>query len=378
MHSPTHYLLIAPLGMAFLSLGLCIAAKFDRHQPALQWMGWSMLASSLGLGVQSVLPPGQIAQYAVYTAVLYLVGAWLLGRSLGEKFHAPYPRTAAALVAALTLGGIYYFSQIQDHLTARACVLSMGLGILQILPLANVLRYQPREDKLELVLYVTYLLFCLYTVLRPLSLLVFGQVVEGNLVQSVYWFVTLLGSILFCMGFTLLFLATSMRRAFQQLHLERNQDPLTDLLNRRAFEEYVARHLQDRHALPATVVMCDLDFFKNVNDRWGHAYGDQVLRNAALCLRQGTRTHDLVARFGGEEFVLLLPDTDLASARQVVQRIQAQLAQAPYQLPNHKALTFSVGMASWQPSEPVTAALQRADQALYQAKQAGRNRICTV
>lgn len=121
-------------------------------------------------------------------------------------------------------------------------------------------------------------------------------------------------------------------------------------------------------------MMCDIDFFKKINDTWGHLYGDEVLRDVAECLRQSTRRQDLVARYGGEEFVLLLPQADITSAHHVAQRIQSRLTQACHRLPNQANLTLSIGLTEVQADDTLSSAIQRADLALYQAKHAGRNR----
>lgn len=110
MQSFNLYLLIAPIGMAFLGGALLIAWTFDRGQRALRGMGAGIVLSSVALGVQSVLPTAQIAAYTVYTGLLYLAGAWLMGQSIAHKFHAPYSQTLAALAGLTTLCGLYYFS----------------------------------------------------------------------------------------------------------------------------------------------------------------------------------------------------------------------------------------------------------------------------
>lgn len=375
MQSFNPYLLIAPIGMAFLGGALLIAWTFDRRQRALLGLGISIVLISVALSVQSVLPAARIATYAVYTGVLYLAGAWLMGQSIAHKFRAPYPLTLAALTALATLWGLYYFSQVQENLGIRVVILSTGLSALQILPFARGIRRYIPPDKLDALLYGTYLFFCVYTLLRPLALLALNHIPMAALVQSVYWFVTLLSSILFCMVLACLMLASSTRGVFRRLNRERNLDPLTSLLNRRAFYEAAAQYFAEHDHTPTSVLMCDIDFFKKINDGWGHTYGDQVLRDVAECLRASTRQHDLVARFGGEEFVLLLPRTDSATAHGIAQRIQNHLAQARYAQPNHEHLTLSVGITTLGPQEPVDAAIERADRQLYHAKQAGRNCI---
>jgi diguanylate cyclase (GGDEF)-like protein len=123
--------------------------------------------------------------------------------------------------------------------------------------------------------------------------------------------------------------------------------------------------------------MVDLDNFKTVNDTLGHAAGDQVLRRAAELLRSALRHDALLVRYGGEEFVAIVPVADLALACQVAERLRVVLAQAPWGelIPGLQAVTTSVGVTLLEVGEPMEQALSRADEALYRAKSGGRNQV---
>ena len=151
-------------------------------------------------------------------------------------------------------------------------------------------------------------------------------------------------------------------------------DPLTQALNRRAFEERAGQALQrsQRQNLPLCLAMLDLDHFKQVNDRHGHTTGDAVLREFSLLCRQQARSTDLFARFGGEEFVLLLPDSALDATAQGLERLRTSLAASDLQ---GLHISVSIGLAEWRPGEALEQLLQRADTALYSAKAAGRDRL---
>lgn len=153
-------------------------------------------------------------------------------------------------------------------------------------------------------------------------------------------------------------------------------DPLTGLLNRRALLEAAAREIgiARRRSQGLIVVMLDLDFFKKLNDAYGHPTGDIALKLFATCIREEARQSDLVARYGGEEFCLVLTGSKLADAEYLTQRIRMRLMETP--VPTTDVfLKFSAGVSAWQTGEPsLDAAIERADHALYQAKAAGRNR----
>jgi diguanylate cyclase (GGDEF)-like protein len=159
---------------------------------------------------------------------------------------------------------------------------------------------------------------------------------------------------------------------------ERNAhtDALTGLGNRlwmrTMFEREVTRALHSKRAL--ALMMVDVDNFKVFNDRYGHIAGDRVLVAVAEALREYLRPTDLIARFGGDEFAVLLPDLQLKQARQAGERIRQQIAAlSPASLSS--AITVSVGVASRTADDDVAMLLQRADAALYAAKEAGRNRV---
>ena len=145
------------------------------------------------------------------------------------------------------------------------------------------------------------------------------------------------------------------------------EDPLTGAVNRRGLEDAIPVEFSraQRSEEPLAIVMIDLDHFKRYNDRRGHPAGDALLRGAAQAWRRQLRPTDMLVRYGGEEFTLVLPGTDADQAMQLVDRLRAQV-------PDRQ--TFSAGIATWDGRETASEVLQRADQALLQAKKAGRNR----
>lgn len=165
---------------------------------------------------------------------------------------------------------------------------------------------------------------------------------------------------------------------WQQLQRIALSDPLTQLPNRRAFEieavRTAARSRRSGH--PMTIGIADIDFFKKVNDRHGHAAGDAVLRAIAAVLQSQARASDVVARVGGEEFGLLFPHTDMSTAHQVAERIRLAVAAAHVDVELAAITeTISIGLAPLPHNGDWKAGFMRADAALYQAKKNGRNRV---
>ena len=156
-------------------------------------------------------------------------------------------------------------------------------------------------------------------------------------------------------------------------------DELTGLSNRRAFlrrmEDEVAR--VQRYGFPLSLALIDLDKFKDINDKFGHAAGDEVLRVYAKSILSIFRHHDLVARYGGEEFAVLLPNTDAEGAMRALKKVRQRCAETRWHLNGqvYPMPTFSAGLALYKPGETSSAFIERVDKALYRAKRMGRDRI---
>jgi two-component system, cell cycle response regulator len=158
-------------------------------------------------------------------------------------------------------------------------------------------------------------------------------------------------------------------------------DSLTGLHNRRYLDAHLSALFEDAvtRGRQISVLLLDIDRFKSINDTYGHDAGDEVLREFALRLRAHTRGIDVVARFGGEEVVVLVPDTPLEGARVVAERIREQIETVPFPIQGGKAtvrVTVSIGVAARQTGDERGAdVLKRADLAVYRAKKEGRNRV---
>ncbi len=168
----------------------------------------------------------------------------------------------------------------------------------------------------------------------------------------------------------------------RRLSDEVSTDMLTQVANRRglmqAFDAESARALREPGALLA-VGLIDIDNFKKLNDSLGHAAGDVALKNLAAAVKERLRPVDHLARFGGEEFVVLLPGTGVEEAQQALTRLQRSLTEALFLHEGREVfVTFSAGVTAWRAGEPLQQALERADEGLYEAKRTGKNRTCAV
>ena len=160
-------------------------------------------------------------------------------------------------------------------------------------------------------------------------------------------------------------------------------DGLTGVYNHRSFQERLSQEIAraDRYSRPLSVLMIDVDHFKVYNDTYGHPQGDIVLQDLARLLQEMSRTSDTIARWGGEEFAIILPETDSVGAQTIAQRLCEQVERYPFpgqELMPGGTLTISIGVATYASASSKEALLQGADTALYTAKREGRNRVCVA
>jgi diguanylate cyclase len=172
-----------------------------------------------------------------------------------------------------------------------------------------------------------------------------------------------------------------LRERLETVRREALTDPLTGIPNRKAFETELERGMA--HAVetgdPLSLLLCDIDHFKQFNDTWGHQTGDQVLRLVANCISENVKGRDTAARFGGEEFAIILPQTELADAVRLANQIRSKVESKKLVKKSTGdilgVITISMGAAQYDMKEGAESLVQRADACLYAAKRAGRNRV---
>jgi two-component system cell cycle response regulator len=171
---------------------------------------------------------------------------------------------------------------------------------------------------------------------------------------------------------------TQRKQAEEEIYLLATTDSLTGIANRREFSAILAREITraKRYGTPLSLVMYDIDFFKRVNDSFGHDVGDAVLQALTKLVKANIRANDVMARWGGEEFMLLMPQTDIRAAGNAAEKLR--LAIAKHRFEQADKLTVSFGVATLEPQDDPNALLKRLDDALYRAKALGRNRVETL
>jgi diguanylate cyclase (GGDEF)-like protein len=345
----------------------------DRRNGMRLWR-WAITSQALAYLVLAT-PAGGLSS-TVTGLVANLAGA--IGVALffmGIRTFAgrPYDRRwLAAMVAAVTVAG----AVTGEHVAWAAIFNGFAYAGYEWLNAITLWRdTRPETAPVQRVVTTFYALMGLVLPLRALALLRIG---ESNLVLDaangwqlpiyafgfVYLVITNFGFVLMCK-----------MRAEAEVRQQARTDDLTGLANRRALDEQLAQVFAGarRTRRPFAIAMVDVDRFKFINDTHGHAVGDAILAAFSERLASVLREPDRAFRYGGEEFCLLLAETDLAGARTLAERAREQVMR-PFEGPM-QALTASFGVAAWQPEDTVEGLFHRADRALYAAKNGGRNRV---
>jgi diguanylate cyclase (GGDEF)-like protein len=339
-----------------LLLGLAYALQFAEGGPA--WSGMSVVNHALTLAAPVAYWLGAMRFFGrsvpFWRPVLATAGAYVVAQVLVQWGFGPVARYAMLsgmlallfLVMAITVVyGVRTFARDLYGEMIFFAVLISGICILNALKFVNLLGTGldalRMSGGLQLVFYV-YMSF-LATVLPP----------------SIVWLV--------------------LRRLTDELRDLAAHDPLTKLLNRRGLTDALQQYFKSRKAVPAYVVMADVDHFKRINDSHGHQAGDQVLRHVAQLLSTHVRGSDLTARTGGEEFAVVCTDTDAPGVMHLAQRLRTAIEGTAIRVdgvdrPLHCTVTMGVSHA-FDHADALESALKEADAALYRGKAAGRNRV---
>jgi diguanylate cyclase (GGDEF)-like protein len=370
--------LIIPGIATVFSLGFACAWVYDKRLRYLRFLVASFSAFALGSAVQICHLPDEWRLNALVSATFYVLSIQLLAEGVLRRTGLHFRLATHGLMFALALGGMYYFSWVAPNLLVRIYILNFSAGLLMLLTAARFRKRCNGRTINHVVLWALLIFGASFLIRTPLTLI---QPLPHSTVpfaQTIFWVLLQISLALMGAVLGLVLLAAAMSDVIDRLVLERDLDSLTEILNRRAFERLAGRRIADKKSHPLALVAFDIDNFKSINDRYGHAAGDAVLRQFGAILRAAVREKDVVGRIGGEEFVLLLPATDGKFAYRIAERFRIALESLRFdEIDATLRVTTSAGIAAYRPGEGVAALLARADHLLYAAKRAGRNRVVT-
>lgn len=377
-------LLALAAGNLIMAVGLIVvnvesaAARGGRLWIAgnLAWFcGWVLLM------LRGITPP----------LVSVILGNSILAAGLVFEFDAicmfrkrPYHR--GLLYAALVLQVVSLVTMYAFVASPQAYIIECSLfgGLVALALVVRLLVHGPSQWRSADGLAVAVMaLIAFASLFRAVHTIVYPQATTTLLVQNAVQSGFFAALYVATIGSSYAFLLMTKQESDAALLELATRDSLTGALNRRAFISAVANEQTRcrRLSRPISLLMMDLDHFKDVNDRYGHLIGDKMIVHFADVVRTSLRPYDLFGRYGGEEFVILLPENGEDEAAQTAQRICESIAGAPLEAPPHAVrYTVSIGVASCPPNSPDTLddLLKRADAALYEAKSLGRNRVVSA
>ena len=370
--------LIIPGITAVFSLGFACAWLYDRRLRYLRFLAASFVAFALGSAVQICHLPDEWRLNALISATFYVLSIQLLAEGVLRRAGLHLRLATHASMFALVLGSMYYFSFVTSNLLVRVYILNLSAGLLMVFTAVRFRKRCNGRTVNHVLLWVLLIFGASFFIRTPLTTIQPLPHSAAPFARTIFWVLLQLSLALMGAVLGLVLLAAAMSDVIDRLTLERDLDSLTETLNRRAFERLAGRRVADKRSYPLALIAFDIDNFKSINDRYGHAAGDAVLRQFAAILRAAVREKDVVARIGGEEFALLLPGADDKFAYQIAERLRTVLESSRfYEIEATLCVTTSAGIARYRPGEAVGALLARADHLLYAAKRAGRNRVVT-
>ncbi|MCY0388484.1 GGDEF domain-containing protein [Robbsia sp. Bb-Pol-6] len=370
------------LGISSLSalLALVIMGSLARGGiPGTREWGWANVALVCGILLlvsHAALPPwlSVIAGNATIggAAILQLIGLQRFFRR-----HPAYRLCAVPFVAMVGL--IAYFQYGRDSMAARVVVFSLYHAGFSLALGTLVVLHRPRDRPAYAYVFmlgVAYAATVLHLT-RAMAYLSGSVAAHGAFTATPLHVVFLAIGTMAAPALTIGMVMMTHDRMSAALERHANIDYLTDLLGRRAFTQAADRECQRARQFgrPLSLAILDIDFFKQINDRFGHAGGDDMLVHFAAQMRDTLRDCDIGARIGGEEFAWLLPKTRAAATQRVLAQFRTRMAETHGMIGNRPVpCTFSAGIAEFAAGDSLDALMARADAALYQAKHAGRDR----
>lgn len=374
---PPTLLLALLLGFLLLALELGFAQRALAQQVELRTWGlgtWILLLGFAAFGLRPILPEGPavfvsnaliLAGLTVYAQALY---RFVLDRALPRWVWAQFGAALAALMLMLDWS-----------LQARTSVVSFVYVAMLVPSVAVIVRHGWQAEPSLRTVALTMALACAALAVRGVHAWIepghYGALLQPSLGQGLTFLVCFLAVLGSGFGFVL----AGFQRLARRMQALATHDGLTGCFNRSATEALIEHALQRgrRERAPVALVLLDIDHFKDVNDRHGHRAGDRVLAGFADAVRSRLRKSDVFGRVGGEEFTLLLPETDAAGAQRLAEEVREVVQEMRPAGAGALRITLSGGIAVAEPGRPLSAEelYAQADESLYRAKRLGRNRI---
>jgi diguanylate cyclase (GGDEF)-like protein len=361
------------VGMTFFVQAAAIGAQAYLIRELKQYRGVeaAMLANlCVAVGLMLRLFSNRLPEFfiVILSNILIVSGPALFYIALSQFTGFPYSKTFLIATIMTVLCFLLYFKYWHNNIEMRIISLSLGSVAIDVLLVAQLWRTQKTALRFSAnLLLISFLVYAIFLILRTISMILNPPHDPASLTptQSATYLFSFALSFFWSMGFILM-VSQRLRNDLMELA---TIDVLTRISNRRATQVFLEKELSraQRNKSEFSVLLIDIDKFKQVNDRWGHAVGDDVLVETANIFQSMIRKQDLVGRWGGEEFLIILPGE--CDAEVLAERIRREIANSKY---SHRAgsfsITVSIGVTCVQQSDEIDQILKKADDALYQAK----------
>ncbi len=370
--------LFSPLMALIFAITFILIGSARKSDLFSQMMGFAFVMIAVGLYVPWAFADAYPIGHAIAADTLCTLTIFPIAHALIVRQGARPPWLLLIGISVCWLSVSCYLVLTDEAYNLRFTLGSIVAAALIIVVLFSLKRAQD-VPLVEELIYAVLVLTAMQMIVRPIfTLITSDPITSANLLESMEWtvFNFIAGVTVFALG--LLFLAVSVLDLIEDLRAQARSDAVTRLLNRFGFETCAHKAIEDAKAnkQPLSLIICDIDRFKDVNDIFGHAAGDLVLKSVASALESAVRSADKVGRIGGEEFGILLPGADVETAALLSQTmcLSIEIQSFPAALQNH-TVTASFGVATLELNDTYQNLFQRADMALYKAKRAGRNRV---
>lgn len=364
---------------ALLAAAFTTIAVHDARRVSARWLALSYGLGMLYFGVEASIPAFAEARLMVVTAFAVFLGATIaFNAGLAHRYDVKAPWLPMLCFFAAATIAVYFVQDLPRQSLARMMAYQLPYAVMQFVGLGIVWSSRQPRSRLDRAMMGILAVSAVHFLSKPFIAHALGGwgVNPQAYVQSSYAMVSQsLGTVL-GLAIALLMLAILTLDIMAEVMSKSETDALSGLLNRGGFERQGAAALREavRRGAPVALVIADLDHFKSINDRFGHASGDRVIKVFASFLEKTAGGHHIAGRIGGEEFAVILPGTNLAGGRLFAEGTRSVFSALPISgLPRDHRCTASFGVAELYAGEGIAELMRRADNALYEAKNSGRD-----
>ena len=361
-----------------ISAAFMMVAVFDRSRVAARWLAFAYAAGIGFFAIEAAIPTLANARLAVVAAAMsMLVGMAAFNVGLARKYGRKVPRLLLGAILVVSVFVLYAIQDLPRQSPTRLIAYQAPFALMQLVGASIVLSARDRRG-LDNLLVGLLALSAVQFLSKPLLAGAFGGWGDRpqDYISSTYALFSQAMATVFALAIALLVMVILVRDVLADATQRSETDTLSGLLNRRGFEERADRAVREamRREGALSLVIADLDHFKSVNDSYGHAAGDAVIAAFARFVAEATTADGVAGRIGGEEFAIVLPGTNIVTARLFAEGARSAFAALPVDgLPDDVRFTASFGVAELAPGETTRDLMRRADGALYAAKKAGRD-----